>query len=129
MNFMRTSYRLALGLHSVAFAGQPLVAQLNTVTNLPATSDWAVVEMQANSQVWQRTTLETGPSGALFPRAHHFVQMAATPPWPVGAPGRESSMRAGRCKDCRTDLHFQRNRPAIAHGKLEKPEQQVILGG
>jgi len=63
MNFMRTFYRLALGLLWIAFA-----APTNTVATQPATNDWAVVELQANSQVWQRTTLETGPSGALFPR-------------------------------------------------------------
>ena len=88
MNFMRTAYRLALGLLSIAFAGQPLVAQLNTVTHPPATNDWAVVEMQANSQVWQRIPLETGPGGALFPRTHRYVRMEETPRWPVGAPGK-----------------------------------------
>jgi len=69
---MKTFYRVALGL---LWAAQPLCAQQNAAANPPATNDWAIAEMSANSQVWQRSTLEAGPGGALFARVHRYVQM------------------------------------------------------
>ena len=37
--------------------------------------------------------------------------------------------KTARAADARNDFDDSRNRPALAHGKLEKPEQQVILVG
>ena len=34
----------------------------------------------------------------------------------------------GRAVEARDDLNDSANRPTAAHGKLEKPEQQVIFG-
>src|ERR1700720_180861 len=74
-HFMKTFYRLALGLLWGAFAARPLCAQQIAAANPPVTNEWAIVEKEANSQVWQRTTLEAGPGGNLFPRTHRYVQM------------------------------------------------------
>ena len=35
----------------------------------------------------------------------------------------------GRATEARNDLDDSGDRPAIAHGKLEKPEQQALFGG
>src|SRR3974390_867648 len=50
-----------------------------------------------------------------------------------GAPQRapqDSSTKTGpgRAVEARNDPDDSRNRPALAHGKLEKPEQQTIFG-
>jgi REP element-mobilizing transposase RayT len=58
---------------------------------------------------------------------NHFHLVVETP---NGEPGRRNALAGGdgRAVEARNDFDDSGNRPAIAHGKLEKPEQPAIFG-
>src|SRR5262249_38324882 len=47
------------------------------ITNIkPKDTPNTVISRDANSRVWERTTYEQGPSGAVIPRVHRYTELA-----------------------------------------------------
>jgi hypothetical protein len=43
---------------------------------VPPPAAYSVVERDANSRVWERTTYELSPAGAVVPQKHRYVELA-----------------------------------------------------
>ena len=61
---------------AVASRGQPS-SSIQTVTTPPQDTPYAVVDRDANSSVWERTTYELSPSGEWVPQIHSYTEIAA----------------------------------------------------
>ena len=53
-----------------------VLSQAQQTINLPAPTPYSVVQRDANSQVWERTVYEVGPSGQAVPRVRSYTELA-----------------------------------------------------
>jgi hypothetical protein len=69
-------FTVAISLNSSGLLyGVPTYASQKNPTVPPPTA-YAVVERDANSRVWERTTYELSPSGSIVPQKHRYTELA-----------------------------------------------------
>ncbi|HWD92518.1 MAG TPA: LamG-like jellyroll fold domain-containing protein [Verrucomicrobiae bacterium] len=65
-----------LVLCSIALTASTFAQTVNSSSAAPQDTPYAVIQRDANSRVWERTTYEQGPSGEVFPHVHRVTEMA-----------------------------------------------------
>jgi len=79
---MKRSAFLIVALVGVPIAlltGNAGIAQTAYATanpSVPPPTPWAVVSCGPNSQIWQRTVYQAGPSGQIIGTKHHVTEIA-----------------------------------------------------
>ena len=53
----------------------PVLSQAQSAT-VPPPTPYSIVERDANSRIWERTTYELSPSGQIIPYVHHYTEVA-----------------------------------------------------
>jgi hypothetical protein len=64
-----------LAIGSVGLRAQTSTAAA-TQANVPAPTDYQIVQQDANSRVWEREIYEQGPNGQIVARPHKFTELA-----------------------------------------------------
>ena len=59
---------LLLNIAILCYAQQP--------ANIPQSTPYKLISRNANSQIWERTVYEPGPSGQTIARKHHYTELA-----------------------------------------------------
>ena len=78
---MKTSWLVVAWLVCTIVGARAQVASTSTRGGvgqpvLPASTPYSIVQRAANSQVWERTVYEPGPSGQAIPRKHRYTELA-----------------------------------------------------
>jgi hypothetical protein len=76
---MKTSFCLPIAFWfclSASLLHAQSTANSGNAPSLPPSTPYSIVQQDANSQVWQRTVYELGPSGQAVPREHRYTELA-----------------------------------------------------